>query len=65
MTDIGVWQCSECGTLIESPNTRQCPTCGGINFYPLADEIPGGEDGTIATDVDVQEALKNLTAEDT
>lgn len=64
MTDNGDWQCSECGTIIDSLDTRQCPTCGGINFYPLADEIPGGEEGTITADIDIDEALKNLTTED-
>lgn len=64
MTDAEDWQCSDCGTLINGPETRKCPNCGGINFYPLADEVPGDEHGTVTVDIDVDEALDNLTSGD-
>lgn len=32
-----------------------------INFYPLADEVPGGEYGTIESTVDIERALDQLT----
>lgn len=60
MTDAD-WQCGDCGTLIDGPETRKCPTCGGINFYPLADEVPGEECGTVHVEIDVDEALDRLS----
>lgn len=57
MADPAGWQCGDCGTLIDGPETRKCPNCGGINFYPLADEIPGGEPGQLSFDIDVETAL--------
>lgn len=64
MTDAEDWQCSDCGTLINGPETRKCPNCGGINFYPLADEVPGGQDGTVTIEIDLDEALDHLTSEE-
>ncbi|WP_227378504.1 hypothetical protein [Haladaptatus halobius] len=64
MTDAEDWQCSDCGTLINGPETRKCPICGGINFYPLADEVPGGQDGTVTIEIDLDEALDHLTSEE-
>ncbi len=61
MPDAERWQCSECGTLIPGPDTRTCPNCGGINFYPLADEVPGEERGQLTVDVDVERALDRLS----
>lgn len=42
------------------------PNCGGINFYPLADEVPGdGHDGgTIESDIAIDEALEHLSTEE-
>lgn len=66
MTSAEDWQCGDCGTLIEGPETRKCPNCGGINFYPLADEVPGdGHDGgTIESDIAIDEALEHLSTEE-
>lgn len=64
MTDAEDWQCSDCGTLINGPETRKCLNCGGINFYPLADEVPGGQDGTVTIEIDLDEALDHLTSEE-
>lgn len=64
MTDTEDWQCSDCSTLIDGPETRKCPNCGGINFYRLADEVPGDEHGRGTVDIDVDEALEQLTSED-
>lgn len=58
------WQCGDCGTLIDGPETRKCPNCGGINFYPLADEVPGDDRGTVHVDLDVQRALDRLPLDD-
>lgn len=58
------WQCGDCGTLIDGPETRQCPNCGGINFYPLADEVPGGTEGVISVDIDVERVLEQLASDD-
>lgn len=55
------WQCGDCGTAIDGPETRRCPSCGGINFFPRADAVPGGESGTIETIVDIERALDRLT----
>lgn len=55
------WQCSDCGTAIDGPETRRCPSCGGINFFPRADEVPGGERGTVETTVDIERAIERLT----
>lgn len=63
MTDED-WQCSDCGMLIDGPETRKCPICGGINFYPLADEVPGDDRGTIQFDIDVDDVLDRLSAND-
>lgn len=57
MTDPVDWQCGDCGTPIDGPETRRCPNCGGINFYPLADEIPGEERGQLEFEVDLDEAF--------
>lgn len=54
------WQCGDCDTLIDGPETRTCPNCGGINFYPLADEVPGGDHGSLTVDVDLDRALDRL-----
>lgn len=56
------WQCGACGTLIEGPETRTCPTCHGINFYPLADEVPGDGEGERSTVLDTERALERLKA---
>jgi predicted nucleic acid-binding Zn-ribbon protein len=58
-----VWQCGDCGTLIDDPETRKCRNCGGINFYPLADDVPGDDSGTIETepDLDLDRALERLS----
>jgi hypothetical protein len=64
MTDAEDWQCSDCGTLINGPETRKCSNCGGINFYSLADEVPGGQDGTVTIEIDLDEALDHLTSEE-
>lgn len=64
MTDAVDWQCSECGTLIEGPDTRRCPNCGGINFYPLADEVPGNDTGCVEVEIDVDRVLDQLSSED-
>lgn len=58
------WTCGDCGTLIDGPETRMCPNCEGINFYPLADEVPGGNSGTISVDVDLEAALERLSADE-
>ena len=60
------WQCSDCGTLIDGPETRKCPNCGGINFYPLADEVPGDahDSGTIESDITLDEALEHLSTDE-
>ena len=58
------WQCGDCGTLIDGPETRRCPNCGGINFYPLADEVPGGAEGAISVDIDVERVLEQLASDD-
>ena len=63
MTDAEDWQCADCGTLIDGPETRKCRNCGGINFYPLADEVPGEERGNETVEVDVQRALERLSDE--
>lgn len=55
------WLCGDCGSAIDGPETRRCPSCGGINFYPPAEEVPGGECGTIETTVDVERALDRLS----
>ncbi|MDX1744515.1 MAG: hypothetical protein R3324_01140 [Halobacteriales archaeon] len=47
------WQCGECGTLLPGTDTRRCPTCGGINFYPVSDEVPGGEGGSVELEGDI------------
>lgn len=54
MDDSTHWQCGDCGTLIDGPETRKCPNCGGINFYPLADEIPGDAGGDLTFDIDLE-----------
>lgn len=61
MTDGKIWQCADCGTLIDDPETRKCSNCGGINFYPLADEVPGEERGDETAEVDVERALERLS----
>lgn len=60
MVDAYEWQCGDCHTLIEGPETRKCPNCGGINFYPLADEVPGDGDGTVTTEGEVESVLDRL-----
>lgn len=64
MPDEVDWQCSDCGTLIDDPETRKCPICGGINFYPLADEIPGGQPGSLTFTGTVEEAFEWLESDD-
>jgi phage FluMu protein Com len=66
MAEQEEWQCSDCGTLIGGPETRKCPNCGGINFYPLADEVPGEthESGTIKSDITLDEALEHLSTDE-
>lgn len=54
------WQCSNCGTLIDGRGTRRCPNCGGINFYPLADEVPSDETGSETIQLDLKTALERL-----
>lgn len=63
MSDRETWQCADCGTLVD-PETRKCGNCGGINFYPLADEVPGEERGDETVEVDVDRALDRLSEED-
>jgi predicted nucleic acid-binding Zn-ribbon protein len=58
------WQCGDCGTLIDGPETRKCPNCGGINFYPLVDEVPGDDQGTMQVNIDVEQALDRLSDDD-
>ncbi len=60
MDDGQDWACSDCGTLIDGPETRKCPNCGGINFYPLADEVPGDTQGTERTIVDTEKVVELL-----
>lgn len=64
MADDPDWQCGDCGTLIDGPETRQCPNCGGSNFYPLADEVPGGEQACLVVSGDVERAIDRLDGED-
>lgn len=66
MTIAADWQCCDCGTLIEGPETRKYPNCGGINFYPLADEVPGDRHagGAIESDIALDEALEHLSTEE-
>lgn len=64
MPDAEDWQCGDCDTLIDGPETRKCPNCGGINFYPLADEVPGEERGRLSFDVDVERALDGESPDD-
>lgn len=63
MTDPESWQCADCGTLVDR-ETRKCRNCGGINFYPLADEVPGEERGDETAEVDVERALERLSEGD-
>lgn len=63
MSDSWDWQCGNCYTLTRGPETRRCPNCGGINFFPLADEVPGGEQGTITSEGDIARALDRLDAD--
>lgn len=65
MANVDDWQCRGCGTLIDGPETRRCPNCGGINFDPLADEVPGDDRGTERTDLDLGRALDRLDSSDT
>lgn len=64
MTSGVDWQCSDCETVIDGPETRKCPNCGGINFYPLANEVPGDESGSIEIEIDVDQALDRLSSND-
>lgn len=64
MADVDDWPCGDCGTLIDGLETRKCPNCGGINFYPLADEIPGMEEGDHAVEGDVDRAIDRLSSKD-
>lgn len=66
MTIAADWQCGDCGTVIESPETRKCPNCGGINFYPLADGVPDDrhDGGTIKSDIVLYEGLEHLSTEE-
>jgi len=63
MTDAADWQCADCGTLVD-PETRKCGNCGGINFYPLADEVPGADRGDETVEIDVERALERLSDDD-
>lgn len=58
------WQCGECGTIIDGPETRKCPNCGGINFYPLASEVPGDEQGSMTVHIDLDRALERISSDD-
>lgn len=60
MAEDADWQCGDCGTLIDGPETRKCPNCGGINFYPIADDIPGEDRGQLTVEGDVERALDRL-----
>lgn len=60
MAEDADWQCGDCGTLIDGPETRKCPNCGGINFYPIADDIPGEDRGRLTVEGDVERALDRL-----
>lgn len=64
MTDAYRWQCGDCQTLIEGPETRKCPNCGGINFFPLADEVPSDEEGTVIIEGDIARALERLDSKE-
>jgi hypothetical protein len=66
MTSAEDWQYGDCGTLIDGPETRKCPNCGGINFYPLSDEVPadGHDGGTIESDISIDEALEHRSTEE-
>jgi hypothetical protein len=63
MTDGEIWQCADCGTLVDR-ETRKCGNCGGITFYPLADEVPGETRGDETVEVDVERALERLAEGD-
>lgn len=64
MAGIADWACIACGRLIESTATRRCPSCGGIDFHPLADEVPGDDPGTVTFEIDVEAALEHLDADE-
>lgn len=65
MVDTEDWQPSGCGTRIDGPGTRRRPNCGGVRFYPLADEVPGDEHdrGTMESDIDLDRVRDHLATE--
>ncbi|MFW5937807.1 MAG: hypothetical protein ACOCSN_02595 [Halanaeroarchaeum sp.] len=64
MTDIEIWQCTDPGTLVDDPETRKCGNCGGIDRYPLADEVLDEERGDETVEVDLERALERLAEGD-
>lgn len=64
MTDDEAWQCADCGTIIDDTEMRTCRNCGGINFYPIADEVPGAERGEETVELDLDRALDRLSEDD-
>lgn len=64
MDDGTTWQCGKCATLIDGPETRKCPNCGGINFYPLADEVPGDDTDNDEETVRADSALDRFVSDE-
>lgn len=65
MPSAADWKSDDCRTLIDGPKTRKCPNCGGINFHPLANEVPDDEhSGTIESDIALDKALEHLSTEE-
>lgn len=58
------WECGECGTLVDRPGTRACPTCDGINFDPFADHVPDGERSSMEATIELERALDQLADAD-
>lgn len=64
MTDDAGWQCADCGTLIDGPESRMCSIRAGIHFH-LADDVLGEERVDVPPVVAVGRALERLSDEGT
>ena len=57
------WLCANCDTLVDREETRRCPTCGHVFFYPLATAVSDSDgSGSVAVeDFDVDDAIERLS----
>ncbi|MFB6152973.1 MAG: hypothetical protein ABEJ27_01850 [Halodesulfurarchaeum sp.] len=62
MTEPPAWQCGNCDTLVDPADTRKCPTCGYIFFYPVADDVAEseGEGRLVVEEFDIDGELAKL-----